>query len=241
MGGIKQEKSGSQFLLYDADQVPNVDAFSFDPQEWLRRDAVSGDAKGRGTTLFVRFEGEDLVLRHYHRGGLIGPLLGDRYLWTGLERTRAWCEWRLLARMYGSGLPVPRPLIARVVRHGLFYRADLVTARIEGARTLAQYLLAHTPGPRFWRAVGALIQRFHLQGVYHADLNAHNVLVDPRGRFYLIDFDRGRIRRPRLGWQNANLYRFRRSLEKLAGLYPGLHYSHAEWQATLEGYGRPWL
>lgn len=235
-----ETRTDGQYLLYDRDRLPEVAAFSFDPQEWMRRGAVQGDAQGRGAALFIRHEGEEYVLRHYHRGGLMGPLLGDRYLWTGLARTRAWREWHLLARLREIGLPVPQPLVAHVVRSGLIYRADLATARISDARTLAQYLLAQRPTEGFWQAVGATIRRFHARGVYHADLNAHNLLVDGSGRLHLIDFDRGRLRAPHPTWQTANLNRFQRSLEKLRRLYPGLHYESADWPMVLRGYGRSW-
>jgi len=235
-----QQSHRDEFFLFDAERLPDAAAFSFDTGEWHRRGAVLGDAQGRGAALFIRHEGEEYVLRHYHRGGLMGPLLGDRYLWTGLARTRAWREWHLLARLREMGLPVPQPLVARVVRKGLVYRADLATARISDARTLAQYLLAQRPTERFWQAVGATIRRFHARGVYHADLNAHNVLVDRAGRLHLIDFDRGRLRAPHPSWQTANLNRFQRSLEKLRRLYPGLHYESADWPMVLRGYGRSW-
>lgn len=223
-------------LLYDADRLVDGSSFTFDPQEWSRREAVKGDAQGRGAALFVHYEGEDYVLRHYRRGGLVGPVLGDRYLWTGLARTRAWREWHLLARMREMGLPVPRPLAARVVRSGLIYRADIATARID-AQTLTQFLKAHRPPERFWRAVGATVRRFHAHGIYHADLNAHNVLVDQTGRLYLIDFDRGRLRKPHPTWRTANLERLKRSLDKLARLDSKFEYRPEDWIGVLRGYG----
>lgn len=233
-----QQSHGAECLLYDPERLPDPKAFSFDPREWERRHALQGDAQGRGAALFVRHEGEDYVLRHYRRGGLLGPLWGDRYLWMGLARTRAWREWLLLARLREMGLPVPRPLIARVVRTGPVYRADLATARIVGAVTLTRHLMAHRPPERFWRQVGAMLRRFHEHGVFHADLNAHNVMVDRSGRLYLIDFDRGGIRRPNPRWQTANLNRFKRSLEKVKRAHPSLHYEPAAWAELVRGYGR---
>ncbi|HEY0633890.1 MAG TPA: lipopolysaccharide kinase InaA family protein, partial [Gammaproteobacteria bacterium] len=65
------------------------------------------------------------------RGGLIAKLVADRYLWSGIEATRAWREWRLLAELCSEGFPVPQPIAARVIREGLFYRADIVTRRLD--------------------------------------------------------------------------------------------------------------
>ena len=79
------------------------------------RGALAGEARGRGTVWFVRQAACEWVLRHYRRGGWLGPWLGDRYLWLGPGRTRAAREWRLLAVLYGRGLPVPRPVAARIL------------------------------------------------------------------------------------------------------------------------------
>ena len=64
--------------------------------------------------------------------------------------------------------------------------------------------------------VGATVADFHAAGAYHADLNAHNVLIG-RERIWLIDFDRGELRVPRAGWRHANLARLQRSIHKVLG------------------------
>ncbi len=69
-------------------------------------------------------------LRHYRRGGLMARLADDLYLWTGEERTRAFREWRLLRQLREWQLPVPRPIAAGYRRHGLAYRADLLTEEL---------------------------------------------------------------------------------------------------------------
>ncbi|HVF34656.1 MAG TPA: lipopolysaccharide kinase InaA family protein, partial [Candidatus Saccharimonadia bacterium] len=62
---------------------------------------------------------------------------------------------------------------------------------------------------------GDTIRRFHDAGVWHADLNAHNVLRDEAGAFWLLDFDRGWLAPPRERWRRANLARLERSLRKV--------------------------
>nr|AIA86950.1 CAZy families GT30 protein [uncultured Idiomarina sp.] len=59
----------------------------------------------------------------------------------------------------------------------------------------------------------------HEAGVWHADLNAHNILLDTAGQPWLIDFDRARDYGEPLAHQLrvANMQRLRRSLEKVAG------------------------
>jgi 3-deoxy-D-manno-octulosonic acid kinase len=101
------------------------------------------------------------------------------------------------------------------VHDGLRYRADLLTRRIEGAQTLADRLAQASLGPVLAQRVGRTIARLHAANVWHADLNAHNILIDSNDAVWLIDFDRGRLRKPKLAWQQANLARLRRSLDKL--------------------------
>jgi 3-deoxy-D-manno-octulosonic acid kinase len=82
------------------------------------------------------------------------------------------------------------------------------------------------------------VARFHRAGVWHADLNAHNVLVTADG-LYLIDFDRGRMRIPSPAWQQANLQRLRRSLLKLGAAAGGeAAFETVVWQPLLYRYGR---
>ena len=77
-------------------------------------------------------------------------------------------------------------------------------------------MLAEPLAPAAWHAIGSCVRRFHDAGVCHADLNAHNVLLDADGGVHLVDFDRGSIRAPG-AWRTANLARLERSLAKLAG------------------------
>lgn len=196
---------------------------------------VSGEASGRGLAYFLDTPEGGWVLRHYRRGGLLRGLLGDHYAWLGAERSRPFREWRMLATLVELGLPVPAPVAARLVRDGIAYRADLITVRVPGAVTLAQ-TLAEAPQPvARWRSLGAVLARFHDAGVWHADLNAHNVLLDALGRFRLIDFDHSRVRHPGR-WRERNLARLRRSLDKLAAERPTFHFVEADWSALRDGY-----
>jgi 3-deoxy-D-manno-octulosonic acid kinase len=164
--------------------------------------------------LRVRVGDDEWLLRHYHRGGMIARVLADRYLWNGAERTRGFAEFHLLAELARRGLAVPDPVAARYRRSGVHYRADLITHYISPAQTLAECLRAGPIDAATAARIGAGIAEFHAAGAYHADLNAHNVLLDSR-RVWLVDFDRGALRAPAKSWQLANLARLRRSLLKL--------------------------
>ena len=174
-----------------------------------------------------------MVLRHYWRGGIVARFAADVYVWTGRERTRPFREWRLLAHLRDLGLPVSAPVAARARRHGPWYRADLITAAIPGARPLAERLASGQLPPEAWQRVGEVIAQCHAAGACHADLNARNILLDEQDSPWIIDWDQSSLRVPRARWQQANLDRLWRSLAKHpvldAAANPG-------WEHLLAGY-----
>jgi 3-deoxy-D-manno-octulosonic acid kinase len=207
----------------------------FDPGFWSARQSVSTLAGGRGRVYFINDNDCRWVLRHYRRGGLIGKLIADRYLWLGAAATRSFREWQLLAQLQAQGLPVPAPVAARYQRSGLSYQADLITVAIPQARTLAQVLEAGSLATSVWQQLGAVLARFHAAGVHHADLNAHNIVFDAAQSIYLLDFDRGRIRAVQPAWIAAVLQRLLRSLNKLDSERT-LHFTLNDWQHLLQAH-----
>jgi 3-deoxy-D-manno-octulosonic acid kinase len=124
------------------------------------------------------------------------------------------------------------PIAARHVRDGLSYRADLITQEIIGARSLATCLAAAPLAPIQWQLIGKTLARFHLHGVHHADLNAHNIVFDQNGSVFVLDFDRGVIRRRHQQWVDKVLARLLRSLEKLRAKN-SIHFDVDNWNQLL--------
>lgn len=215
---IREGATGA--ILFDAAVSPQVEDDWFDPEAWRGQGALRQQAGGRGGVAIIDTPAGECVLRHYRRGGLVAGLMGDRYLWKGADHTRSFMEFRLLGRIAELGLPSAPPVACRYRRHGLFYTADLMTRRIGNAQTLAECLSSGRLDGEMAELVGALVARFHRAGIWHADLNAHNVLVTG-DELYLIDFDRGCLREPAESWQQANLQRLRRSLLKLGAAAQG--------------------
>jgi 3-deoxy-D-manno-octulosonic acid kinase len=231
-------KDTADGILFDADVSPAVDADWFSANYWRARGALHVQSGGRGGVAVINTPAGECVLRHYRRGGMVAALLGDRYLWIGADRTRAFAEFRLLGAIAQLGLPGPQVVAARYRCRGFYYSADLMTRRIADAHTLAECLAAGQLNADMAAQVGVLIARFHRAGVWHADLNAHNILVTP-GQLYLIDFDRGELRAPAHAWRLANLQRLRRSLVKLgAAAQSDAAFDQAVWQPLLQAYQR---
>lgn len=236
MNFVEYHKKG-QHIRYDSNIFKKIEDISFKSSEWAKRSAIVGFAEGRGTTFFIQHQGQDFVLRHYQRGGLVAKISNEDYLWLGLRFTRPWREWALLEKMQEKGLPVPTPAAIKVERKGLLYTADIMMHRIPHARTLTQILMSEELAEGHWIAIGSIIRRFHEQGVYHSDLNANNILLDEGGRCYLIDFDRCGIRKPKLKWQKDNLLRLKRSLNKILTNEDVFYFSDINWRSLLRGYG----
>jgi len=242
-GEAKVQATSDGAIVFDAAAVARAggERFEpawFDPEHWRARGLATEHGGGRGGVLRVRVGDDEWLLRHYHRGGMVARVLGDRYLWNGAERTRGFSEFHLLAELARRGLAVPDPIAARYRRSGVHYRADLITHYIAPAQTLAERLRAGAIDPATAARVGAGIAEFHAAGAYHADLNAHNVLLDPR-RVWLVDFDRGALRAPAKSWQLANLARLRRSLVKLGAARDNEQAFDREcWQPLMAAYER---
>ena len=225
----------NQVCWFADDHFHNPSPRLFDPGWWQDQGKVVGSAIGRGVTWFVKGESCHLVLRHYYRGGMVGKVVRDRFWFEGVESSRAMAEYSLLARLSEQGLPVPRPFAARMAKQGPFYRADILIERIRGAKDLVALLKRGPIAADIWLRVGQAIRQLHDAGVYHADLNSHNLLLDKDQKVWVIDFDKGEIRVPG-SWQQANLERLLRSFNKEAQLHTSFHFVPGNWQTLMEGY-----
>jgi len=246
MSNITSIKSFSQEKIhceYDANEIDEFSPSMLDADFWQQQDAITGSAQGRGTTWFLAYKNnvppalKQWVLRHYYRGGLIGKLINDSYWFSGYQSTRAAKEFALLATMQQLALPVPKPIAYRVTRHGLFYRADLLSSRIEHADDLVAILSERTLPHHIWKAIGIVIKRFHDHNIYHHDLNAHNILIDNNNEIFIIDFDRGEVRANNNNdWQQANIARLQRSFMKEMMKITSFHFNQDNWKSLIEGY-----
>ncbi len=208
------DAAGAGAMLFDRASLPHATPALFDPDN-ATLDAHPVAVGGRGAAWFVRTDAGDAVLRHYRRGGVVAKFSRENYLWQGAERTRCFREFHLLRKLHEQGLPVPIPLAAAYWRSGTGYRAALLMQRLSDTQSLGALLDRGETLP--WRDLGRTLARFHRAGASHADLNVDNVLMDAQDKLWLIDFDRGTLRSPATGWQQANMARLWRSLRKRLG------------------------
>ena len=230
----EQWRDGSTLVVHRADFTP-FPAEYFEPDYWLAKSRAQSIGAGRGAAWLVRSDFGAWVLRHYRRGGAVARLSRDAYVWTGSERSRSVREYRILVHLHGRGLPVPAPVAARVVRTGFVYRADLITVYLDDTRSLGDLLATQDLDAETLRAAGRCVRRFHDARVWHADLNAHNILVGADGGVSLIDFDRARLRTGE-GWKSANLARLRRSFDKLSRQRGADAFDGAAWRTLVDAY-----
>ena len=232
----------NQQIWFDKQLLSQVSSGWFDADFWQQQDAITGESKGRYTTYFIRTTNSnqtplDMVLRHYYRGGLISKISKRSFVYTGFEKARAYQELLLLSEMRELGLPVPRPIAAQVKCNSLWFcQSDILIERIAHSQDLFHYLSKQSLSADLWRQVGSTIKQFHQHGVYHSDLNIHNILLDNASKIWLIDFDKCGFKVQQQEWQQANLDRLQRSLLKEQKLNPEFHFSQDCWQQLLAGY-----
>ncbi len=210
-----------------------IDCEWFSDTYWLNQGRLLGASSGRGSAWMVKSDEEKMMLRHYYRGGIPAKFNKDKYLWTGLTKTRSFCEYELLAKMHAIGLPVPKPIAAQACKVGWFYQANILIKYIPHQTTFAA-ILNKTSDGKTWQQVGKTIALFHAHGINHADLNASNILI-AKNKVYLIDFDHSKQQKSKLSWQQSNLKRLKRSIDKLTN--PShVNANNSKWQQLLDSY-----
>ncbi|AWL10557.1 3-deoxy-D-manno-octulosonic acid kinase [Saliniradius amylolyticus] len=235
MTRICTQTAKPHYFLFDREQIDSMSAQLFTPDFWRERGKLKGQASGRGTTVFVQAkEHTRWALRHFHRGGMVGKLLTDQYLFTGLERSRPWREFYLLYQLRKQGLNVPKPVAAHVEKRGLTYCADLITELIPKCQDLHQILSQRPLTGEEWQRVGAAIATLHRHQVYHHDLNIRNIMMDQDGQVWIIDFDRCYIRSGEQ-WKQEPINRLKRSLQKASTGEHGFNWGSTDWELLQEG------
>jgi 3-deoxy-D-manno-octulosonic acid kinase len=238
----KVKKMGCSYVLYDDRLISEMNLQLFDADYLANNgshtDSIGSSDAGIGRARVVYFIHNNItmVLKHYYRGGIVSALIKDRYFGFNIEKTRSFREWYLLKKMRSLDLPVPNAVAARVKKGLFFYQADLITQKIENTKTLSDVLSEEDLNSEQWGRIGACIKLFHQKNIYHADLNARNILLDQEGEVYLIDFDNSSIRKDGASWKMSNLTRLKRSLNKFKKNERNFYFDEQSWSDLVRGY-----
>jgi len=183
---------------------------------------------GRGALKIIAIPGEAnerIVIRHFHRGGMIHKLIPDLYFGTSRPLKELWVGY------WAKEKGVPIADIVAVCHTKVFWKfhqGDLVTREIKEGKDLATYLTEIdqplTKGKvlekrSVIKKVGELVRSMHEAGIFHGDLNLKNIIFQTADlqniKGYLIDFDKSFLRSHlKENLRTRNLLRFNRSAEK---------------------------
>ncbi len=183
-------------------------------EQAIRRSAgIAG--LGRGRAPRVDLGGRKGVWRTNRHGGLLGPLLGDRFR----DPDRLFREVWLSETLRAAKIPTPRVLLALALRRGLHWRQHLVTEEVEGARTV--FAAREEPGvlEKAQDFLDALFDR----GLWAPDLHPGNLLWEPQARrIWVIDLAGARMKGRPLdpGERRSRRKRFQRFFLKHAAELP---------------------
>ncbi len=165
-------------------------------------------------------EGLELFARRGRRGGMIASILSDVYLGV---TPRPLNELALTVEAMRRGIPVAEPMGAMVEWIGpALYRGFFLTRAVRGM-TLWEFLKTDDDPIVRGHVLGqarAAIDAMHSQGLFHADLNLHNLLVTQARESFtviVIDLDKARLFDAPLSaaMRRANAARLMRSARKL--------------------------
>lgn len=238
----------------------------FDPSWLLTENLITNTASGRGLVYFFSILGENCVLRHYYRGGLVAKVSTDKFIFRDVTQTRPYQELSLLAKLHDAGLNVPKPVAAKLQHTRFYYTADIITGTIPRAQELHSHILRQALEPSVWHEIGATLRKMHDLQACHYDINVKNVLLqqpdvtlqqellsektpsvetsdqplvkscdEAQIKVYLLDFDGCKIRSGD-AWKNANLTRFKRSLDKQRAKFSPYYYDEDCWNSVVQGY-----
>lgn len=183
--------------------------------------AVEAGAGNRQSAFRLHLDdGIELFARHGRRGGMIASILSDIYV--GMT-PRPLTELSMTIEAVRRGIPVAEPMGAMIEWIGpALYRGVFLTRAVPGM-TLWEFLKTDDDPTVRDHVLGQAriaIDTMHNKGLFHADLNLHNLLVTQvRENFtvIIIDLDKSRLFDAplSLAMRRANAVRLVRSARKL--------------------------
>ena len=174
----------------------------------------------RKSAFRLALDGVELFARRGRRGGMIASILSDVYL--GIA-PRPLTELAVTVEAMRRGIRVAEPMGAMVEWLGpALYRGFFLTRAVNGM-TLWEFVKTDddpTVRNHVLAQARAAIDTMHDKGLFHADLNLHNLLVTQVREGFsviIIDLDKARLFDAPLSFsmRRANAARLKRSSRKL--------------------------
>jgi Lipopolysaccharide kinase (Kdo/WaaP) family len=223
--GWRSDPNFSTFKLARRELVIHRDIASQAAEILKKLDALASaseaGAGNRKSAFRMQLDGGlELYARRGRRGGLIASILSDVYV--GIA-PRPLNELAVNVAAMKRGIPVAEPMGAMVEWIGpALYRGFFLTRAVRGM-TLWQFVKTDddpTVRNHVLAQARAAIDAMQANGLFHADLNLHNLLVtQARDSFtvIIIDLDKARLFDPPLSaaMRRANAARLLRSARKL--------------------------
>ena len=191
-GGFARRDVPPRFLYARHDWIDDVvGAGLMGPAGWR---GLLEPFPGRGGARRLEITGRPrLLLKPMRRGGLVEPVLHDRFFGT----SRLVRNLTLPEEAGSRGIPTPRAVALLLERAGLgFWRGWLAVEALEGAEDLATRWSSVAPDEAEVEAVLVMTRRAHDAGLVHRDLNLGNVMVRRSGitwEAFVVDLDGARL------------------------------------------------
>ncbi len=135
-----------------------------------------------------------VVVKHYTRGGLISYFNKQRYFFV--KKTRGELEFEFLESARKAGVNAPKPF-AYASYGGLFYKAWLITEKIENAQNFVEFCLKdedilkdEDKALELLPAICDNINRLITASIFHRDLHPGNIVIGDSDRVFILDFDK---------------------------------------------------
>ena len=206
----------------------------FDIQQYKTDAKVIDVHYGRGKTYLIQDSyNRRVIFRHYWRGGLIGKVLGDKFLSFFGSSHRSFREYDLLQTMKKMGLPVPKPIAAKEDKSLFFIRNDIALQEIPGTKNLGEILADRRLTDVEIAKIGDAIGRLFKAGIYHSDLNITNILFDGADNVWIVDFDKCVQRTISKKQYHEMVNRLKRSFDKFKENRNNFHWSEYDFNKLL--------
>ena len=129
-----------------------------------------------------------VMVKHYTRGGFISHFNRQRYLFS--KKKRGNIEFEFLAHAKKAGVSVPKPF-AHASYGSLFYKAWLITKKIEKAQNFAEICLNDlNKAITFLPEISDNINKLIAASIHHIDLHPGNIIIDGSSKVFIVDFDK---------------------------------------------------